>query len=75
MNLPDLLGKAAKVVSFLGIFVFIAVGWAHGGKFWMSFLDPALKNKISPLGIKLMILGGSLLLLALVLEVMSIYFI
>ncbi len=51
-------------VAFL---ICLIVGWAHGGKNNMSLFDPALHNKISPLGKKLLILAGSLIMLAITL--------
>jgi hypothetical protein len=72
MGLSEFLGNAAGPTGLLGFFVFIAVGWAHGGKNRMSLFDPALKNEISPLGIKFMFLGGGLILLAIVMALISV---
>ncbi len=72
MNLPEFLGNAAGACGLLGFFIFIAVGWAHGGKYKMSPFDPALKNEISPLGIKFLLIGCSFILLSVVLAVISV---
>jgi hypothetical protein len=55
----------ASISSLLISFViFMIVGWAHGGGYNMLPWDPALKNKISPLGIKFLNVGTLLILLA-----------
>jgi len=71
LNWSDIFGKVAITCFFLSFIIFLIVGWAHGGKYNMSPWDPALKNKISPLGIKCLIGGGILILLAILFGIIS----
>ena len=54
-------------LTLIAFVIFLIVEWGHGARQNMSIFDPALHNKISPLGKKLLILAGSLIMLAITL--------
>ena len=72
MNVPEILGNAAGPTGLLGFIIIIGVAFAHGGKYRMSPLDPALKIEISPIGKKFLLLAGCLIIFAVVLAITSI---
>jgi hypothetical protein len=63
----NLLWSAAGSCFFIGFIIIIIVGYAHGGKYRMSPVDPALLNEIMPTGKKWLWVAGSLILLSLIL--------
>jgi hypothetical protein len=67
MDWLELFEKASIICIFSAFVICLLVGWAHGGKYNMSPFDPANYNKISPLGMKLFVLAGGLILLAILL--------
>ena len=74
MSWIDIFEKIAAISFFSGFAIIIIVGWAHGGKYQMSFGNPALKNPISSTGKKFLILAMLLIFSALLIALSLLVF-
>jgi hypothetical protein len=70
---PYWMGKAAGALGLVGLFLLLLVVSTQGGRYAESLSDPLLNKQISPRGMKCLRLGVLLLVLALALELLSVF--